>query len=131
MIDVQIRTKLAGAHVGKSEAYRNRRHRSRSRCLDVDRRISNINGLGPFRLRNRGEQRARIGFSDRQCVAADNCVEHTGPAERFAQMLGQFLRLVGANREPRSEERRVGKECVSTWSSRWSPYPYKKYKNRF
>src|SRR3546814_13459459 len=23
----------------------------------------------------------------------------------------------------RSEERRVGKECVSTFSSRWSPYP--------
>src|SRR3546814_13233889 len=23
----------------------------------------------------------------------------------------------------RSEERRVGKECVSTCSSRWSPYP--------
>src|SRR3546814_13379051 len=29
----------------------------------------------------------------------------------------------------RSEERRVGKECVSTCSSRWSPYHYKK-KNR-
>src|SRR3546814_18042035 len=26
----------------------------------------------------------------------------------------------------RSEERRVGKECVSTCSSRWSPYHYKK-----
>src|SRR3546814_17101776 len=26
----------------------------------------------------------------------------------------------------RSEERRVGKECVSTWRSRWSPYAYKK-----
>src|SRR3546814_14884202 len=26
----------------------------------------------------------------------------------------------------RSEERRVGKECVSTGSSRWSPYPKKK-----
>src|SRR3546814_15546994 len=25
--------------------------------------------------------------------------------------------------ERRSEERRVGKECVSTCSSRWSPYP--------
>src|SRR3546814_18014107 len=25
-------------------------------------------------------------------------------------------------REQRSEERRVGKECVSTCSSRWSPY---------
>src|SRR3546814_2034238 len=24
--------------------------------------------------------------------------------------------------EPRSEERRVGKECVSTCRSRWSPY---------
>src|SRR3546814_17459706 len=24
--------------------------------------------------------------------------------------------------ERRSEERRVGKECVSTWRSRWSPY---------
>src|SRR3546814_11276411 len=25
-----------------------------------------------------------------------------------------------------SDERRVGKECVSTCSSRWAPYPYKK-----
>src|SRR3546814_19066482 len=28
-----------------------------------------------------------------------------------------------------SEERRVGKECVSTCSSRWSAYHYKKKKN--
>src|SRR3546814_14315255 len=28
-----------------------------------------------------------------------------------------------------SEERRVGKECVITCRSRWSPYPYKKKKN--
>src|SRR3546814_20752348 len=27
------------------------------------------------------------------------------------------------NRITRSEERRVGKECVSTCRSRWSPYP--------
>src|SRR3546814_15947110 len=31
-----------------------------------------------------------------------------------------------ARRERRSEERRVGKECVSTCRSRWSPYHYKK-----
>src|SRR3546814_16585747 len=31
---------------------------------------------------------------------------------------------------PRSEERRVGKECVCTCSSRWSPYHYKKNKNK-
>src|SRR3546814_10510015 len=30
----------------------------------------------------------------------------------------------------RSEERRVGKECVSTCRSRWSPYHYKKNKPR-
>src|SRR3546814_5044895 len=66
MIDVQIRAKLAGAHVGKSEADSNRRHRRGSRCRYIDRRISNIDGLGPFGLRNCGEQREWIGFSNRQ-----------------------------------------------------------------
>src|SRR3546814_15589328 len=31
---------------------------------------------------------------------------------------------------PRSEERRGGKECVSTCRSRWSPYHYKKLKTK-
>src|SRR3546814_3956385 len=31
-------------------------------------------------------------------------------------------RLAGGRVDPRSEERRVGKECVSTCRSRWSPY---------
>src|SRR3546814_11116140 len=31
---------------------------------------------------------------------------------------------------PRSEERRVGKECVSTCRSRWSPYHSKKTKTK-
>src|SRR3546814_16141587 len=34
--------------------------------------------------------------------------------------------LLGATPGSRSEERRVGKECVSTCRSRWSPYHYKK-----
>src|SRR3546814_1523736 len=29
---------------------------------------------------------------------------------------------IGMRQNPRSEERRVGKECVSTCRSRWSPY---------
>src|SRR3546814_2084586 len=37
------------------------------------------------------------------------------------------IRLKSCNRT-RSEERRVGKECVSTCRSRWSPYHYKKKK---
>src|SRR3546814_11384018 len=33
-------------------------------------------------------------------------------------------------KEGRSEERRVGKECVSTCRSRWSPYHYKKKRTK-
>src|SRR3546814_19654343 len=32
-------------------------------------------------------------------------------------------RVLAQDTERRSEERRVGKECVSTSRSRWSPYP--------
>src|SRR3546814_13507295 len=39
----------------------------------------------------------------------------TGPRAAFAAWLAA-----------RSEERRVGKECVSTCRTRWWPYPYKK-----
>src|SRR3546814_13770123 len=34
----------------------------------------------------------------------------------------QQLDLIHSNHEVRSEERRVGNECVGTCSSRWSPY---------
>src|SRR3546814_19131895 len=33
-----------------------------------------------------------------------------------------FLRVIRQADQIRSEERRVGKECVSTCRSRWSPY---------
>src|SRR3546814_19632129 len=39
-------------------------------------------------------------------------------------ILSDQLRIVA-----RSEERRVGKECVSTCRYRWSPYHYKKNEN--
>src|SRR3546814_18219493 len=34
----------------------------------------------------------------------------------------QVAEQVGHRHQPRSEARRVGKECVSTCRSRWSPY---------
>src|SRR3546814_19922270 len=34
----------------------------------------------------------------------------------------ELCRVAGERLDLRSEERRVGKECVSTCSSRWSPY---------
>src|SRR3546814_14972204 len=43
--------------------------------------------------------------------------------------LQQYLLELQARFEVRSEERRVGKECVSTGRSRWSPYHYKKTTN--
>src|SRR3546814_15107571 len=39
--------------------------------------------------------------------------------DRLPQLAAGTLGLVG---HPRSEERRVGKECVSTCRSQWSPY---------
>src|SRR3546814_14983283 len=38
-------------------------------------------------------------------------------------------RMFASVTEDRSEERRVGKECVRTCKSRWWRYPYKKKKN--
>src|SRR3546814_11391088 len=40
----------------------------------------------------------------------------------FGCGLGIYLPLLGKLFGERSEERRVGKECVSTCRSRWSPY---------
>src|SRR3546814_13887354 len=44
-------------------------------------------------------------------------------------ILSPFERMAG-DLAPRSEERRVGKECVSTCRSRWSPYHSKKKQNK-
>src|SRR3546814_21173487 len=58
-------------------------------------------------------------------------VRFTGRVAQPAQQVAAE-RLVGmhlsAMPEPRSEERRVGKECASTCRSRRSPYPKKKNK---
>src|SRR3546814_9764810 len=45
-------------------------------------------------------------------VGVTNLAE--GVAQQLRQLVGELLQ--------RSEERRVGKECVSTCRSRWSPY---------
>src|SRR3546814_15008155 len=45
-------------------------------------------------------------------------VEATIPADQHAEIVTNTI----SERTGRSEERRVGKECVSTCRSRWSPY---------
>src|SRR3546814_12175547 len=43
--------------------------------------------------------------------------------DQIAEFCGLHILEVQAIADDRSEERRVGKECVSTCRSRWSPYP--------
>src|SRR3546814_13192923 len=80
-----------------------------------------------------------IGCGDGELIAAlrDKGVDARGleidPANATAAIArGQSVVQGDANRDlvdyPRSEERRVGKECVGTCSSRWSPYHSKKKK---
>src|SRR3546814_14415448 len=64
--------------------------------------------FGHFVL-GRGQRAPPVGFGDSRFQRA---IEHA---------LDKCQRI-------RSEERRVGKECVSTCRSRWSPYHYKKKK---
>src|SRR3546814_10663406 len=44
-------------------------------------------------------------------------------SDRFFCGGGNSGKVRAVRRPKRSEERRVGKECVSTGRSRWSPYP--------
>src|SRR3546814_12692839 len=65
----------------------------------------------------------------RDYVAEDECPErlpeHSSACQKSIKSLFHtvFWLSAGAGRgNARSEERRVGKECVSTCRSRWSPY---------
>src|SRR3546814_16335052 len=66
----------------------------------------------------------------RQVTFLSNALEETIEREMHAEAL--YLQQHGRARVrlqtiiERSEERRVGKECVSTCRSRWSSYLYKK-----
>src|SRR3546814_11788069 len=55
------------------------------------------------------------------------------PGGALLQGAARALRIGLDATKTRSEERRVGKECVSTCSSRWSPFPLTKQhlKNNF
>src|SRR3546814_1764463 len=53
-------------------------------------------------------------------LAAD--LVHLLAAGAWLSAIAAFFTLVAGKAVTRSEERRVGKECVSTCRSRWSPY---------
>src|SRR3546814_15311341 len=86
---------------------------------------SDLNSLGAIASFVRTDpDRARellLEFADFTRYSFRRHGEYTTLAEEL-RSVERYLLLEQA-RFGRSEERRVGKECVSTCSSRWSPYP--------
>src|SRR3546814_12740312 len=82
--------------------------------LDIDRIQARALGLSI------GEVNATLAISFGSAYAND--------FTREGRVLRVLLQADAASRmtPQRSEERRVGKECVSTCRYRWSPSPYKK-----
>src|SRR3546814_12884076 len=81
-----------------------RRHARRERAFELAPR----NDVGAIALPREDAEHAEIG------VALDR--EGDVLARNILQRVAKHLRVT------RSEERRVGTECVSTCRSRWSPY---------
>src|SRR3546814_17230421 len=77
--------------------------------------------LGEFRLTVGAQVFVPETFGD--LVIAVETRDHQHLLEQLRR-LRQSKKLAGVHsrRHQRSEERRVGKECVSTCRSRWSPY---------
>src|SRR3546814_17570141 len=92
-------------------------------------------------LAPQAEQHEEQPEADQGSEQDDRCAHAHHPPGRFSTLgskptatRSSRLRVcIGeagtARRSGRSEERRVGKECVSTCRSRWSPYHSKKNKN--
>src|SRR3546814_18359125 len=63
-------------------------------------------------------------------VVVFDVIPLTGPADATMFFIPSEQGIGKHARMGRSEERRVGKECVSTCRYRWSPYHLKKKKKR-
>src|SRR3546814_15630237 len=77
--------------------------------------------------------RMRYGNSNKLSILPRYCTIFNAyhphkPHERLELLRSSLSHLAPISR--RSEERRVGKECVSTCRSRWSPYHEKKKSKR-
>src|SRR3546814_20696776 len=77
-------------------------------------------GLTAVTADERAARRACFGERQERLIANAGHMLHFDAPLATAQAMATFLQ------QTRSEERRVGQECVSTLRSRWSPYHYKK-----
>src|SRR3546814_13414241 len=68
--------------------------------------------------RQKGTGRARSGMTSSPIWRGGGRAFPNSPEENFSHKVNKKMYRAGIRR---SEERRVGKECVSTCRSRWSP----------
>src|SRR3546814_16804875 len=86
--------------------------RGRARLPDLERGLVQIGGVETHHAR----ERLAVG------EAAVGLHQRVGVARGHLDMIAEDVVVADLERGDRSEERRVGKECVSTCRSRWSPY---------
>src|SRR3546814_8014463 len=73
-----------------------------------------------------GVQTCALPISDAIAILTEWNEFRALDTERMKRLMRSPLMIDLRNIYKRSEERRVGKECVSKCRYRWSPYPYKK-----
>src|SRR3546814_18622622 len=85
-----------------------------------------VGGIGSAIVRALVANGASVGMVDTNAAAGKALeaeLKAAGHKVLYASAdVGQFAECEAAFSAIRSEERRVGKECVSTCRSRWSPY---------
>src|SRR3546814_5863716 len=86
--------------------------------------------LNDLSLYDTGYKGVVVGAAEAALTRATSGRDHVYQAKSpgaggILEAIRHFPEFRSFDRE-RSEERRVGKECVSTCRSRWSPYHYKK-----
>src|SRR3546814_11267399 len=93
----------------------------RGQIVEID-AVPHRFGIVEIDLDQLGQRKITLAVARRANLALDGVA---GAQAIFADLVRRHVNVIGT----RSEERRVGKECVSTCRSRWSPFHSKKKKN--
>src|SRR3546814_16311957 len=88
---------------------------------EVTQRLKNLGSLSPDERREAGQNLNRVKDAIAEAIEARRADLEESALE--AKLAGEAVDITLPSRPAeRSAERRVGKECVSTCRSRWSPY---------